>query len=174
MKAPVWYLMAKMDIFGGSTGAHRAWLIDTAMKHLSEWWLLGIKDPGVWDSLLRDVTNQYLAEGFNGGFVTMLLFIYIIVLCFRGVGIAVRRMAGTESLAARRFVWAMGATLFAHVMNYLSISYFDQNGVLWYLELAMISTATAPYLLPRRRPSVSIGQQPAFAEADRSTVTVQS
>ena len=60
-------LMARVDVFGGSTGWHRAWLIDTAVKHFSEWWLLGIKNSGVWDPLLADVTNQYLVEGFDGG-----------------------------------------------------------------------------------------------------------
>ena len=37
MKSPVWYLMARVDVFGGSTGWHRAWLIDTAVKNFSQW-----------------------------------------------------------------------------------------------------------------------------------------
>ncbi|MGB7150000.1 MAG: hypothetical protein WBD45_12655 [Terriglobales bacterium] len=158
MKSPVWYLMARVDVFGGSTGWHRAWLIDTAVKHFSEWWLLGIQNSGVWDPMLADVTNQYLLEGFRGGLVTMLLFIWIIVLCFRAVGIAVRRTAGTEPFSTRFCIWVLGCSLFAHVLNFLSISYFDQNGVMWLLLLALISTSTAPYLLARRPSSVSIAQ----------------
>jgi hypothetical protein len=150
MKAPVWFLIARADVFGGSTGYHRAWLIDTAVRHLSEWWLLGIKSSGVWDHLLADVTNQYLAQGFDGGLITMLLFIGIIVQCFRGVGIAVRKMGPIAPLGSRFCIWSMGAALFAHVLNFLSISYFDQNEVSWYLLLAMISTATGTYLLGLR------------------------
>jgi hypothetical protein len=142
MKSPVWYLLARVDVFGGSTGFHRAWLIDTAVKHFSEWWLLGIKDSGVWDPMLADVTNQYLAEGFRGGLVTMLLFILIIVLCFRAVGTVVSRSAEIESFSTRFTIWTFGASLFGHVLGYLSISYFDQNAVMWFLLLAMISTAT--------------------------------
>jgi hypothetical protein len=159
MKSPVWYLMARVDVFGGSTGFHRAWLIDTAVKHFSEWWLFGIRDSGVWDPMLADVTNQYLAEGFTGGLVTMLLFVLIIVLCFRAVGIAVRRTAGIESFSTRFCIWALGASLFAHVLGYLSISYFDQNVVMWYLLLAIISASTGPYMLARRRSAVPIAQQ---------------
>lgn len=152
MKAPVWWLIARADVFGGSTGWHRSWLIDTAMKHFSEWWLLGIKDSSIWDPMLGDVTNQYLWEGFQGGLITMLLFILIIVICFRLVGLTVRRMDGKEPLATRRYVWAMGACLFAHVLNYLSISYFDQNFVLWFLLLSMIATSAGSYLVYRRPP----------------------
>lgn len=165
MKSPVWYLMARVDVFGGSTGWHRAWLIDTAVKHFSEWWLFGIKNSGVWDPMLADVTNQYLVEGFDGGILLMLLFILIIVLCFRAVGIAVRRTAGIEPFASRFSIWALGASLFAHVLGFLSISYFDQNSVMWSLLLAMISTSTAPYLLARRRSPAVVAQQSGGIES---------
>jgi hypothetical protein len=161
MKSPVWYLMARVDVFGGSTGFHRAWLIDTAVKHFSEWWLLGIKNSGIWDPMLADVTNQYLVEGFDGGVVEMMLFILIIVLCFRAVGIAVRNTAGVEPFSSRFCIWSLGASLFAHVLGFLSISYFDQNSVMFSLLLAMISTSTAPYLLSRRPSPVSLTEQPA-------------
>lgn len=114
--------------------------------------------------MLADVTNQYLAVGFGGGLVTMLLFILIIVLCFRAVGIAVRRTAGIESFSTRFCVWALGASLFAHALGFLSISYFDQNGVMWYLLLAMISASTGPYMLARGRSAVAIAQRLIGAE----------
>ena len=41
MNDPVWYLMARIDITGGSTGWHRARLISAAMEHFNEWWLTG-------------------------------------------------------------------------------------------------------------------------------------
>jgi len=158
MKVPIWWIIARADVFGGSTGWHRAWLIDTAAKHFGEWWLLGIKDSGVWDPMLADVTNEYLWEGFNGGLITMLLFILIIVVCFRYVGRAVHGMANVESLATRRYIWAMGACLFAHVLNYLSISYFDQNFVFWFLLLSMIATSAGPYAVMRKRTRVSVAR----------------
>jgi hypothetical protein len=164
MKSPVWYLMARVDVFGGSTGWHRAWLIDTAVNHFSEWWLLGIKSTGVWDPMLADVTNQYIWEGVQGGLLTMLLFILIIALSFRGVGRAVREMDAVQSLPERLCIWSLGAALFAHVMNYLSVAYWDQNFVNWYLLLAMISTATGAYLLSRHSSPVPLGPHLAGAE----------
>ncbi len=161
MKAPVWYLMARVDVFGGSTGYHRAWLIDTAVNHFGEWWLFGIKNSGIWDPMLADVTNQYLVEGFDGGLLTMVLFITVIVLCFRAVGIAARRSARIEPLALRLGIWSLGASLFAHALGFLSISYFDQNEVMWYMLLSMISTATAPYLLLQKRPAGDVKRAPA-------------
>ena len=35
--------------------------------------------------------------------------------------------------------WAIGVTLFAHCISFLSIIYFDQMGVIWYWLLAAIS-----------------------------------
>jgi hypothetical protein len=174
MKAPVWWLMARADVFGGSTGWHRAWLIDTAVNHISEWWLLGIKDSSVWDPMLADVTNEYLWQGFNGGVITMLLFIVIIVICFRSVGISVRRMANVESLSTRRYVWALGACLLAHVLNYLSISYFDQNFVLWFLLLAMITTCSVSYRGKRPRaaegPRLSAEPEPSLVSGAHALI----
>ena len=41
MNDPVYFLMARIDITGGSTGYYRAALIRSAIEHLSEWWLVG-------------------------------------------------------------------------------------------------------------------------------------
>jgi hypothetical protein len=90
-----------------------------------------------------DITNQYIWEGVNGGLFTMVLFILIIVFCFRAVGRTVRRLPATDRRAEGHLVWALGATLFAHTASFMSISYFDQNVVNWYMLLAMIATAAA-------------------------------
>jgi hypothetical protein len=158
MKAPVWFIIARADVFGGSTGWHRAALIDAAVKHFGDWWLLGVKDTGVWSGqthLLADVTNEYVWQGVQGGLLTLVLFILIIVFCFRGVGRAVRAMRKTHPLTDLLCIWSLGASLFAHVVNYMSISYFDQNFVNWYLLLSMISTATGAYVFSLPRSSVA-------------------
>ena len=142
MKAPVWYLIQRVNIFSGSTGDHRALLIDQFVHHFSDWWLLGTKSTIGWaDENMWDITNQYVWEGVNGGLFAMILFILIIVLCFRSVGRTVQRLPATNGGAQRRLVWALGAALFAHVASFISISYFDQNVVNWYLLLAMIAAA---------------------------------
>lgn len=148
MKAPVWYIMARMDVVSGSTGYHRAYLLDTACKHLSEWWLVGTKSTAAWDEILWDVTNQYLVLGTDGGLITLALFLVVLAQCFRGVGISVRRF---DTQRTRLFFWGLGAALFAHVVSFMSIMYFDQNVVNFYTLLAVISTLSAPFAMSRQR-----------------------
>jgi hypothetical protein len=146
MKAPVWFLLARVDIFSGSTGFHRAMLIDSALRNLGDWWLAGTKSTLAWaeeDQGLFDVTNQYIEVGAEGGLASMLLFIWIIVTAFRMVGVTWRLMDELgESFASQFLIWGMGAALLAHVISYISVSYFDQNFLNWYLLLAMIATVS--------------------------------
>ncbi len=142
MKAPVWFVLAKVDVFNGSTGYHRAYLIDRAIANLGEWWLLGSKSTAGWadaDQHLFDVTNQYLVEGANAGLLAMILFISVIVFAFRRVGIGTRALMARDGVRGGTLAWALGAALLAHTVTYISVSYFDQNFVNWYLLLAMIS-----------------------------------
>jgi hypothetical protein len=147
MNAPVWYLIARMDVVNGSTGWHRAFLLDMATKHFSEWWLLGVKSTRSWADYdqIWDITNQYISYGVDGGLITMILFVLIIAFAFRAVGRFVN--SENESRADRLLLWCLGAALLAHTVNYFSITYFDQNFVVWYMLLAMISTLAGGYLL---------------------------
>jgi hypothetical protein len=175
MKAPVWFVIARIDIFSGSTGFHRAYLIDQAIAHFSDWWLLGTKSIDSWgqDQLHGDITNEYISQGVRGGLLTMVLFILIIVVCFRIVG----RLQAYKDLpiAMRTCAWALGAALFAHVLSYLSVSYFDQNLVIWYLLLAMISSTLAASAAIRhrergRRPHVSANAKVDYEASGLSPV----
>ena len=152
MISPVWFLMARVDIVAGSTGYHRALLIDQAVRHVNEWWLVGKKGTADWGGHLEDVTNQYIQEGVNGGLLTMALFILVLARCFGGVGFAVRTLEGIPQVSAHIafYIWAMGAALLVHTMTFLSVSYFDQNAISWYLLLAMISSVYSAALVLRR------------------------
>ena len=150
MKAPVWFLMAKMDVFSGSTGFHRALLIDEALHHIDEWWLSGTKETKSWGGHLEDVTNQYINEGVYGGLLTMALYIRVVARSFKAVGSSVRILQ-RHDLKTAFCVWTLGAALFAHAITFLSVSYFDQNSVNFYLLLAMISTASSAALLLKKQ-----------------------
>jgi hypothetical protein len=154
MKAPVWFVLARVDVFSGSTGYHRALLIDSAIKNLKDWWLIGTKSTAAWeneDQHLFDVTNQYIVVGSEGGLLSLLLFIWIIVRSFRYVGRSEKAAEEWERPPSEQFlIWGLGASLFAHAVSYMSVSYFDQNIVNWYLLLAMISTVGHEFLLSPR------------------------
>jgi hypothetical protein len=140
MKAPVWFLIARANVFSASTGFHRALLIDLAIRHFGEWWLVGTKLYPEWDLGMFDVTNEFVWNAVNGGLITLLLFVGIIALCFRAIGRAIQALEG-EPRKVQVYLWAMGASLFSHVITFISVQYFDQTIVIWYLLLAMISVA---------------------------------
>ena len=74
MKAPVWFLIGRVGVVGGSDGYHRAYLIDRCIYNFWNWWLLGTKSTNAWasaDNHLFDVTNQYVATAADGGLLAL-------------------------------------------------------------------------------------------------------
>jgi hypothetical protein len=137
MNKPVWHLISRIDISGGSTGWHRYNVIDAAIHHFSEWWMLGTLSTADWGVHAGDITNQYLLEGVRGGFITMGLFVVIIYLSFNAVGRLWRSVSNNHHLCV---AWALGVSLFIHAMNFMAVSYFGQITMVWYLLLAMIAS----------------------------------
>lgn len=143
MKAPVWHLISRVDIVGGSTGFHRYHLIDRAIANFREWALFGTKSTAHWGYGLNDVTNQYVLEGVRGGVVTLILFIVTITLAFQLSGRLWRVMAsGPAGPRSPRVLsaWAIGAALFVQVVVFIAVSYFGQIILIWHLNLALIAS----------------------------------
>lgn len=147
MQAPVWHLISRVDVIGGSTGWHRYHLIDQTINNFDEWWLFGTHSTAHWGHGLYDITNQYVLEGVRGGFVTLMLFVTMIVLGFLAVGSIWRRAAVDTYTTA--LGWALGVSLFVHVVSFTGVSYFGQIIMIWFLLLAMIcSMKPAPGTMP--------------------------
>jgi hypothetical protein len=140
MKAPVWHLISRVDISGGSSSYHRYQLIDQFIRHFWDWWLVGTKSNADWGWWMWDAANQYVAVGESSGLIPFILFLAIIVLSFKYLGKA-RHIAASREEAL--FLWSLGSALFAHVVGFFGISYFDQTIIAWYTLLAMISTAVS-------------------------------
>ncbi len=86
MEAPVWHLIARVNMIGGSTGWHRYHLINEAVNHFSEWMVLGTRGTAHWGWGLQDITNQYILEGVRGGLITLILFVILLVRATAKVG----------------------------------------------------------------------------------------
>ena len=145
MNSPPYYLMARIDFTGSSTGYHRAALMESAGKHLDEWWFAGTDYTrhwmpyGVsWSEDHADITNHYLGQGVKGGLPLMLLFIGLLVSSFRNVGATMRFAEATGRFPAF-LPWCIGASLFSHAATCISVAYFDQSIV--FLNGAMALTA---------------------------------
>ena len=140
MKAPVYALFARVPLMSGSTGYYRFLLIDAFVRHYRDWWLLGVPSTAYWGEGLFDITNGYIRVAVDGGLFTLILFMLTIVTAYRELGLALRTLALHARSAERFFLWGLGASLFSHLVSLLSVSYFDQIIVVWYMLLAVIST----------------------------------
>ncbi len=138
MKAPVWNLIARIDLTGGSSSYHRFMLVDGFIRHFDSWWMFGTKSNSEWGWCMWDQANQYVAVGQTSGLLPFLLFIAIITYGFKFLGRA-RRASGVDK-KTQIFLWALGCALFANAVAFFGISYFDQTVVAWYALLGMIST----------------------------------
>jgi hypothetical protein len=138
MNAPVWFVIAHVDLVGGSGGYDRAELVDVFMKHIRDWWLFGTNQNGNWGYDMWDQSNQFVAEGECGGLVTIVCFIAMISQCYSRLGKMRRRLTPRKQW----LVWSLGAVMLAHIFAYFGVAYWDQNQIWWFAFLAMISAAT--------------------------------
>lgn len=147
MNAPVWHLISRISAVGGSTSWHRYNLINQAIVNFWDWCFVGCSGQTVasWGIWAGDITNQYFLEGLRCGFLTMCLFITIIVIAFCEVGRLWRLQV--QSIFQLMLSWAMGVSLFVHCINFIGVAYFGQIWITWYLLLAMIGSLSI-----RRRP----------------------
>lgn len=160
MKAPAYYIIARIDLSGGSTGWHRAKLIESAFQHFNEWWLAGTDftrhwmPTGVsWSPDHTDITNHYLMMGVLGGLPLMLIFILTLWLGFRYIGQSIKSQYFKQRVSSSFFFWCLGSSLFAHTVTLIGVSYFDQSFLFLYLTLAIISSIKQSI---KKKPTVEI------------------
>lgn len=142
MNAPVWFIIARIDVVGSSSGYQRAMLIDQFMRHLGDWWMLGASNNQDWAWDMWDVQNQFLAQGAAGGLLGLVLFIMLVSRSFSRIGIA--RGAAEADHKREWFLWTLGAVLFSHVVAFFGANYFDQSKVWWFALLAMVAALASP------------------------------
>ena len=159
MNAPVWFIIAHINVIGGSGGYDRAFLIDTFMRHIKDWWLIGTNQNGSWGFDMWDLSNQFVAEGETGGLVTFVCFIAMISRSFGRLG-TMRKQVDRKT---QWLPWSLGAVMLANIFAYFGVAYWDQTQIWWFAFLAMISAAT-----------VAIQEGPVKAErADSKTLVVR-
>jgi hypothetical protein len=169
MKDPAYFIMARIDLTGGSTGWFRARLIQSSLEHISEWWLSGTDytrhwmPSGVsWSPEHTDLTDHYVYMGVLGGLPLLIMFIALVAQGFAVVGRRLQNSPKETQFAS----WAFGASLFAHAVTCISVSYFDSSVVFLYLTLGLIGSPTATAVAtavpsPRIVPQDRLGSRPA-------------
>ena len=148
MKKPVWHLVSRVGVVSGSTGDHRYRLIQAAVDHFHEWWMLGTADTASWGPQLNDTANQFILVGVRGGLISMILFIVILGLAFRNTG---RLRKAAEKMGNRPaviYAWALGIMIFVHVTCFFGVDYFGQITMLIWMPLAISASLLQQYSQP--------------------------
>jgi hypothetical protein len=143
MKAPVWFVIAHIDLTGSSSSYHRAALIDQCINHFSSWWLMGTTNAASWGWDMWDAQNMYVSTAEAGGLAALVFYVLAISRSFARLGNA-RKRADTKQ--QEWLFWLLGAALFANVVAFLGVNYFDQVRFCWFLLLSMTCATTAPVL----------------------------
>ena len=144
MKVPFWWAIGHVSLVGGSSSWHRAAIVDQFIMHFTNWWLIGTKDVGSWGFSMWDAQNEFVSVGESGGLAAFVLFIMVISRSFGRLGSARKAIDGDTK--QEWTMWLLGSALFAHIVGFFGVNYFDQTKFGWFLLLAMITTATAPIL----------------------------
>ncbi len=138
MDAPIWALINRVGVIGGSTGYHRYALIDAAIRRFPEWWFLGIPTTEHWGWGLWDVTNHYIKLGVEGGLLTLILFVIFLFSVYR-------RILYSINLTNSRYEvfsgWALVASLFVHMVVFFGMTYWGGQAWAFFLliPVAMIA-----------------------------------
>jgi hypothetical protein len=156
MKAPVWYLIARISDVLGGTGWHRSFLIDQAIRYFRDWWMLGITHTGYWMPYQlsdgnSDITNQFLQQGVTGGIVPMVLYVIIIVMAFRYIGIGLKNSANL-AFKEQFMIWGLGCALFGHTATFFNVSYYNNVRIFFSFLLAAIALLRFPLSVPDWEP----------------------
>jgi hypothetical protein len=150
MNAPVWYLPARLSehIGIGGDSWHRSHLMAMAARDFGKWWLWGMPYVETHDWFAytvtptgdADITNQYVAFGLASGVLAIILFILLLVKCYKSLGKALGIIRSSFSKPAETdlLLWGLGAMLAVHIENWFAVSYFDQAYVIWFMQLAAI------------------------------------
>lgn len=149
MKPPIWSLFGKISELVGGTGWHRTMLIDAFVGHFNEWWLTGTNFTAHWmpnvlaiNPRMVDITNWYVGEGVHGGLITLILFIYMFITCYKIIG-ETRYKARFQSVEIRFLIWIIGVTLLVHNTSILSVIYFDQVITFFFMIISIIGSLSA-------------------------------
>lgn len=139
MKAPVWALIARIDLTGSSSSYHRFYLVDNLIRHFTNWWLLGYRDYNDWGWDMWDTCNQFVDVALKGGLLTLALYIMILKRSFATIGDARKQVSGDRK--QELFLWCLGSALFANVVAAFGINYMALLLMLLFPLLTYVSIA---------------------------------
>lgn len=140
MKAPVWALIARIDLTGSSSADQRYMLVDMTIRNFSKWWLLGTPEYVTWGWDSWDLCNQFVAVALTGGLLALICYVAIFVRGFSALGTARKLVNGDRG--QEWLLWCLGSTLFATVVAHFGINYMAQLIMGFFPLVVCINVAT--------------------------------
>jgi len=141
MKAPVWALIARVDLTGSSSGDQRYMLVDMTIRHFSDWWLFGTANYVNWGWDSWDLCNQFVAVALTGGLLALIFYIMIFSRGFGAIGRTRKLVSGNRS--EEWLLWCFGSALFATVVAHFGINYMAQLIMGFFPVIAGISVVVS-------------------------------
>ncbi len=141
MKAPVWALIARVDLTGSSSGDQRYMLVDMTIRHFSAWWLIGTKEYLSWGWGSWDLCNQFVAVALTGGLFALISYIAIFKVSFGSVGTARKLVEGNRE--QEWLFWCLGSSLFATVVAHFGINSVAQLFMGFFALVVCVSVASS-------------------------------
>jgi hypothetical protein len=151
MHGPVWSLIEKIDLTGGSSNYHRYMLVDNTIRHFSQWWMIGYPYPGAWGFDMWDLCDEFVVCAITGGLLSLALYVLAYSWSFGSVGKARKRATHDQSM--ERLLWCLGSAMFANFIASFGINYMIQLQVLLFTIMVSISAIAAEV---RRAPKQSV------------------
>lgn len=140
MKAPVWALIARIDLTGSSSSEQRFGLVDMTIRHFKDWWLLGTTEYVTWGWDSWDLCNQFVAVALTGGLLALVFYVAIFSRSFRAIGAARKLVNGNRKW--EWLLWCLGSSLFATVVAHFGINYMAQLIMGFFPLVAFTSVVT--------------------------------
>lgn len=140
---PFYHVLASYANPLGGAGWHRAKLIDCAIEHFDEWWLVGYggKDPG-WGGALgmgaTDVTNEFILAGVKYGILGVIALCGVLVTAFQ---VLRRAYEKTTDARLKSLFWALGSTIVATAVTFMSVSFFGPPKTMFYCILGLVGAS---------------------------------
>ncbi len=157
MKAPVWALIARVDLTGSSSSYQRYSLVDMTVRHFGDWWLIGTPEYVNWGWDTWDLCNQFVVVALTGGLFTLIVYIAIFKRGFGAIGTARKLVKGDRG--QEWLFWCLGSTLFATVMAYFGINAGQVLIISFFVLVACISVTTFEARQPTTRTSEAPAQE---------------
>jgi hypothetical protein len=143
---PAYYQLTRLDFTGGSTGWHRARLLESFFQHFNEWWFIGTDYTRHWMAVGLssnpnhvDLTNHLIFFAVQGGIISLLFILYILISSLRQV---YKLFRSTSSTSSRHNLWILGSSIIITSIMSFSVFFLDQSGVTFWLPFAALPSVS--------------------------------